>query len=361
MKKFIKSILLNYKSKKIENIYIKNIKSKIKQCDIVSLSSSQEKEIQRYYKKLIGKNVPTYWHKYFYSRNGFFSVKYIPTSIYQADIIYRLNNYPFRHAYVDKAIYDIYFPDICRPKTIIKNINGYYYDSENAISETQAFDMCRNVPIAVIKPTLEGMWGEGVRLFSCENGIVKDDGSDLSKLLCSYGKNFIVQEKVEQHPDMSQLNPSSLNTLRVLSYRRQNEVVILYTIIRIGRKGKNVDNETAGGINADIDLSSGRIIDCAYGTPKEKKIYKTDNGTLLKNYQIPALNKVLDTVRDLHIRLPYFNLIGWDFAVNQNSEPVLIEWNRAPDLSQTAHGPAFGDYSEEILLSLREKINTRYK
>lgn len=60
MKKFIKSILLNYKSKKIENIYIKNIKSKIKQCDIVSLSSSQEKEIQRYYKKLIGKNVPTY-------------------------------------------------------------------------------------------------------------------------------------------------------------------------------------------------------------------------------------------------------------------------------------------------------------
>ena len=61
---------------------------------------------------------------------------------------------------------------------------------------------------------------------------------------------------------------------------------------------------------------------------------------------------------ELHPRLPYFNLIGWDFGIDQQGEPVLIEWNRAPDLSQTAHGPAFGEMTEEILLSLRHKPNT---
>lgn len=360
MKKIIKSIIHHHNSKKIESVYISNIKNKIKQCDIIPLSKIQKKEIQEYYRSLIGRTIPTYWHEYFYSRNNHFSVKYIPTSIYQADVIYRLNNYSFRHAYVDKGIYDIYFPDVCRPQTIVKNINGYFYNDKNSISQEKALELCRDLAVAVIKPTLEGMWGDGVKLFSSKGGILKGDTCDISKLFAIYGKNFIVQEKVEQHIGMSQLNPSSLNTLRVLSYRRQDEIVILYVVVRIGREGKNVDNETAGGINADVNLSTGRIIDCAYGTPKEKRILQTDNGTYLNDYQIPALNKVLDMVKKLHFRLPYFNLIGWDFAINQDADPVLIEWNRAPDLSQTAHGPAFGDYTEEILGLVKKNINTRY-
>ena len=54
-------------------------------------------------------------------------------------------------------------------------------------------------------------------------------------------------------------------------------------------------------------------------------------------------------MKDLHLRLPYFHLVGWDFGIDREGRPVMIEWNRCPDLSQTAHGPAFGDMTEEVV------------
>ena len=98
---------------------IANIQGKLKQCEVRHLSIGQKKDILDFYEKLIGKKVPTYWHEYFYSRNEFFSVKYIPTCLYHSDVIYKLNNYKLRHAYVDKSIYDVYFPDVLRPKTFV--------------------------------------------------------------------------------------------------------------------------------------------------------------------------------------------------------------------------------------------------
>lgn len=339
---------------------VANIRQKLAQCEVNPLSSGQKSDIISYYKRLLGKKVPTYWHEYFYSRNETFSVTYIPTCFYHSDIIYRLNNFDLRHAYVDKGIYDIYFPDILRPKTFVKNINGYYYDDSIPISREEAVERCQNLDGAVSKPTQEGMWGSGVKVFSTHDGVL-DDGNTIMSLMDSYGKNFIIQERIHQHESMALLNPTSLNTLRVLSYRQGNEVFILYVVVRIGRKGKSVDNETAGGINADIDLKSGKIKDCAYGTPSEKRIHTTDVGTVLKGFQIPGFDSVIAEVKELHTRLPYFNIVGWDFGIDQEGKPVMIEWNRAPDLSQTAHGPAFGQMTEEIFNRIKSLKDTRFE
>ena len=287
-------------------------------------------------------------------------MNYVPTCLYHSDVIYRLNTYKLRHAYVDKGIYDIYFPDIIRPKTFVKNINGYYYDDSKPISVEEAIERCQNLEGAVSKPTQEGMWGSGVKVFSTQNGVL-NDGTGIKALMESYGKNFIIQERINQHDTMALLNPTSLNTLRVLSYRQGNEVYIIYVVVRIGRKGKSVDNETAGGINADIDLATGRILDCAYGTPSEKRIATTDVGTVLKGFQIPSFDKVVSEVKELHARLPYFNLVGWDFGIDKEGNPVMIEWNRCPDLSQTAHGPAFGDMTEAIFRRIRNAKDSRFE
>lgn len=336
---------------------IANIKGKCAVCDLKPLSNAQKSDIQHFYQKLVGQKVPAYWHEYFYSRNDNFSVRYVPTSLYHTDVIYRLNSFQLRHAYVDKGIYDIYFPDVNRPATIIKNMNGYFYDGQKAISRSEALERCQDLAKAVVKPTQEGMWGEGVKVFTSCHGSV-GEAMTMEQLFDQYGRNFIIQQAVTQHPVMAQLNPTSLNTLRVLSYRQDNEIFILYTVVRIGRAGKSVDNETAGGINADIDLATGTIRDCAYGTPSEKRILNTDNGTPLKGFSIPAFQQVLETVKELHLRLPYFNLIGWDFGIDEQERPVLIEWNRAPDLSQTAHGPAFGEMTETIFERIRHLKNT---
>lgn len=342
----------------IEKVYERGIKKSMQLCPMKPLTKGQEADIQAYFKKHLGREVPTYWHQYLYSRNGIYSEKYIPASVYVTSIIYRLNDLQYCPAYVDKGFYDTLFPDVNRPKTFIKNVNGFYYDDKNPISKAEAIDRCSNLKEAIIKPSVFGTWGEGVKLFHTENGIIPDMDMSINDLFAQYKKGFIVQSKLEQHPDLARLNPTSVNTIRVMSYRKEDEVIILYAVIRIGRLGKVVDNETAGGIKADIDLQTGRIKGPAFGNPTEKNMPQTDSGAVLDNYLIPSFPQVLDFVKNLHLRLPYFRLIGWDISVDTNGQPVMIEWNKSAELSQVAHGPAFGDYTEEILATALKERNT---
>ena len=66
---------------------IANIQGKLAQCEIHALSNGQKKDIVNYYQRLIGKTVPVFWHEYFFSRNGNFSVNYVPTCLYHSDVI----------------------------------------------------------------------------------------------------------------------------------------------------------------------------------------------------------------------------------------------------------------------------------
>ncbi len=353
----INRFMTQYRQKVWWNEDVDDIKKKLSQCDINPLSESQKKEIVAYWQGLTGMKVPTFWHEYFYSRNGQFSLQYVPTCVYHYKILYHLNFRPFSMAYIDKCLFDWYFPDVLRPQTIVRNINGYFYDDKNSITKQEALERCKDLQDVVIKPSLVGKWGRGVNLFSTQNGMVSETES-VADLLEGYRENFIIQRKVEQHEALSKLNPTSLNTIRVLSYRHGDEVFVIYAVVRIGRKGKTVDNESAGGINADIDLDNGKIRFCAYGTPAEKQIMATDNGTVLQGYQLPSIDKVVSKVKELHRRLPYFNLVGWDFGIDKEGNPVMIEWNRAPDLSQTAHGPAFGEMTEEIVRYAQTQVDT---
>lgn len=361
IKGIIKNHLHNTEIRRIEANYERAIRKSMQLCPMKPLTKGQEADIRAYFKKYFGREVPTYWHQYLYSRNGLYSEKYIPASIYNSEIIYRLNKFQFRHAYVDKGFYDTLFPDINRPKTIVKNINGYFYDDHNPLTEAEAIERCSNLSEAIIKPTLEGTWGQGVELIKTDNGMVPKLNCSIQDLFKKYKRSFIIQDHFEQHEGIARLNPTSLNTLRVMSYRRGNDVVILYAVIRIGRKGQVIDNETAGGIKADVNLETGRIKGVAFGSPREPLMPNTDVGTVLDGYEIPCFSKVLDLVKELHLRLPYFNLIGWDMSVDKNGNPALIEWNRAAELSQVAHGPAFGDFTEEILSIVKSKVNTRFE
>ncbi len=359
MSKIIKKKILEFETRNFEKYYEKAIKQQMQLCPMKPLSKGQEADIKAFFRKYFGKEVPTYWHQYLYSRNGLYSEKYIPASIYNTEIVYRLNKYQFRHAYVDKGFYDTLFPDINRPRTIIKNVNGYYYDERYPLTIEEALERCCNLKEAIIKPTLGGTWGKGVQLLRIEDGLVTNLNCTLKDLFSQYKHSFIVQERLQQHEDVARLNPTSLNTIRVLSIRMGIEIVVLYAVVRIGRKGEVVDNETAGGIKADINLLTGKIKGPAFGSPKEGLMHATDVGTVLEGYQLPSFKELLDMVKEMHSRLPYFDLVGWDMSIDKNGKPALIEWNRAAELSQVAHGPAFGDLTEEILSMAKQRVNSR--
>ena len=323
----------------------------------VDLTKKQVQEIQDYYQDLVGYKVPTNWHRYFYARTGIFSKKYIPTSLYRLELTGRLNQLPWCVPFSDKNLNDIVLPNMKQPHIYLKNRNGYFYVDNKAVSLDDAVSKCGDIGAVIIKPTLASH-GNGVKILHIKNGVVDEEGTKLKDLLADYGKNFLIQDLVKQHPSMSALNPESINTIRVVTYRKSMEVFVLYAAIRIGRKGQIIDNESAGGISAKINLD-GTICKFAYGAPGQDKIEISDSGVKLDGYQVPSFDKVIAVVKEQHLNLPFQDLVGWDICIDEEGDPIMLEWNTTPELSQSAVGPAFGDYTEMVIKDAMSRPNSR--
>ena len=235
-------------------------------------------------------------------------------------------------------------------------MNGYFYFDDQAVTEDKALELCANLGEVIIKPSLTGR-GKGVKKISITNGSIEPEGMSLSQLFNEYKTDYLLEEVVRQHDAMSALNPSSVNTIRIVTYRSGMDVMVVYTVIRIGRKNKTIDNESAGGISTIIN-EDGSLGKYAYGAPGCDQIEYTDVGVKLEGYKIPSYQSAVNIAKESHLHLPYFNLMGWDFAIEKDGKPVLIEFNMTPDLSQSANGPAFGEKTEMILKDARQHQNT---
>ena len=65
--------------------------------------------------------------------------------------------------------------------------------------------------------------------------------------------------------------------------------------------------------------------------------------------KVPSYDKILEAVRIAHKDIPHFRIIGWDFSIDENGEPVFIEYNGAPAMNQVSFGPLFGELTESVL------------
>lgn len=322
------------------------------------LTKEQKKEIQEFYQNLIGRRVPLYSHEYFYSRTGFFNKEYVPTNLYHCELVRKANCFPYVHALSDKNMQDIMLEKENTVHVILKNMNGYYYYEGKPVSEEEAIASCSNIERAIIKPTLQSK-GHGVQAITVKDGVTNIDGLTIGQLFKQYSKNFIIQSCIKQHERMAALNPTSVNTIRVLSYRSGMEVLIIYAVIRIGRKGQVIDNQSAGGISTTIS-EDGKLGKYGFGGYNKDNILETDTGIVLEGYEVPSYHKAMDMVKRLHMKLPFTNLIGWDIAIQEDGEPVLIEYNTNPGLSQSAFKSGMGKYTERIIRELWPRPNTKY-
>jgi hypothetical protein len=315
------------------------------------LSKEQKSAIQTYFLSKTGKKINTRWHQYLYTVNGNFDVRYLPLDLYYGTLLSKLNcDVSMCWAYADKNLTTTLLPNVLQPKTIIKNIQGLYYDSHDCPTTiTKAICTCANLTDAIIKPTVCSGRGKNVLRFASSEGIVST-GESVEQLLSRYRKNFIIQEAVVQHPILSSLNPSSVNTIRIATYRRKEDVVLLYAIQKIGGKNSSIDNASLGGAFCKIN-DEGQLDKCAYTYRPAGVIEKTETGIKFSDIVIPSFSSIVEKAKQLHYRTPYSRIIGWDFAVNLEGEAVLIELNTVwPGLYQLAE-PGLGKYTDEILES----------
>lgn len=320
------------------------------------LTKEQEKEIQDFYVSMIGKKIPLYCHEYFYSRTGVFTKEYVPNNIYHCEIVPKANVHRLQSALGDKNMCDFLFPGENIVHSILKNMNGYYYYEGRPVSEEEAIALCQNMEKVIIKPARKSE-GQDVQFFNVKDGVTDLFGKTIGQLFKEYKQDFLIQDWVRQHKDMAALNPTSVNTMRILSYRSGMEVLIIYSVVRIGKNGSVVDNQCAGGISTTIS-ETGHLGKVAFGGFSKDNITKTDTGITLEGYQLPSFDKAIAMVKRLHLKLPFFNIVGWDVAIQEDGEPVLIEFNTNPGLSQSAFKSGMGKYTERIIRELWPRPNT---
>lgn len=326
--------------------------------EIRKLTKAQKKEVLDYYLDMTGQKVSLRSHEYFYSRTGVFTKDYVPLYLYYEDVLPRANKWYLTPAYGNKSIADIVLPKEDQPRMYLKNMNGFFYFDGEPVSREEAIEKCRNLGDVVVKPSGLSK-GNGVIKVNVTDGKVDGTDKTFEDLLNSYGREYIVQEAVKQHKDMAALNPTSVNTIRILTYRSENEVLLIYSVVRIGRKGMVIDNQSAGGISTTVD-ADGRLAKYAFGGYDEDNVAKTDSGVVLENYQLPSYHEAVDMVKKLHMRLPYFRMVGWDVAIREDGQPVMIEFNTQPGLSQSAFCSGMGENTERVIRELWKEKNSRF-
>lgn len=328
--------------------YIKGLRSTCP--EIRTLTKEQKESIQAYFKKYYGEKIPDYlWHEYYYTRNGIFSERYIPNYVL-LDINRALYNSSITTAFDDKNLYYTIFPDIRQPKAYLKCINGLLYDGMNPETEDEAVLRLKNLGVAIIKPTFCSCNGNGVKHLNIIDGVDRKSNKSIRELMSEYGKNYVVQEAIQQHRGLSALCPSSVNTIRIVTYRRApKEVVVIYAVMRIGKFGSEVDNTSAGGMTCCIDIETGKLKKYAICSKPAGNFDRNEAGLVFEEYQVPCFDKVVEQAKKMHFRLPHFPMIGWDFTVDTNDDVVFVEMNAPFGLHQPAAGPGYGKYTDEIM------------
>ena len=301
------------------------------------------------------------WMDVYSSVSGISDHRYVPEDIYYTAIEPRLNNKLFSKAWTDKNSYDLFFGGrVKMPEVVLRCIDGVLYsgvrDPLGRPEDHTAFPSGYNDCRLVIKPTMDSGGGKAVRVISLSGDRLTVDPpvegvNSLPSLFSLYRGNFVVQVYIRQHPYFARFNESSLNTVRVLTYRRfaNEEVVILHRLLRMGQPGSVVDNQASGGIACGIS-QEGVLL--PFGVDKKGRRH-SGSGTVDFGGAalVPFMKEVTETAIEVASCYRHSRLLGLDFAVNEKGEVILIEVNDSNNeinFFQMTSGPLFGDHTEEV-------------
>ncbi len=138
----------------------------------------------------------------------------------------------------------------------------------------------------------------------------------------------MMEECIIQHEAMSRLNPSSVNTIRIMTSHSADGAKLFGSVCRIGATGSPNDNYSTGGIIVGVD-DSGRLLRHGYRKPEygDSELQgHPGTGILFEGYQIPHYEEAVKLCLDMQKRLTGVYSIGWDIAIDKEG-PIIVECN----------------------------------
>lgn len=296
------------------------------------------------------------WHRAFSAISGIEDPRYIPEDVFYKKIEPALNRYDLRAPYVDKNMTDQLFSEFKMPTTVLRNMNGSFYDTDyKFVTREKAINHVRNFATEhkfIIKPSFDSGAGKNVKMIDFRGYSPKLIEHSLHQLFEDYEQDFIVQEYLYQHAAFQKLHEESLNTLRIVTLRVEDEIKVLSRVIRMGNEGSHTDNAESGCITWGIDRE-GELL--PYATNHwNYEIYEEHpySKFVFKDSTLPGLEESNALVKKAHQKLLYFDLVSWDIAIDRLGEPNLIEIGvKVQDINyhQRTNGPLFGEWTKKVL------------
>lgn len=200
---------------------------------------------------------------------------------------------------------------------------------------TKFSDFVKRGASYVVKP-LSGCQTLGVYKITIE------DDTDLQKMFdkmfeesraCSSqfkkvgGTNIVVEEWIEQDERLSAIHPSSVNGVRIATFRKGDDVRVFYPWLKIGVGGADcTGSEYFGSMDALIDVDTGVII--TDGSTKAGARYPVhpDTGVAIKGFKIPRWDECVALAKELALKLDCLEYVGWDLALSRDGW-VVVEGN----------------------------------
>lgn len=242
----------------------------------------------------------------FHKKSGFERNKFI--TYRRCKKIQKYNDPAYIDIFEDKGKFDKKFSDL---------IHREFLDLRTA--NEQEFRAFLEKHTAVIMKPLNGGAGKGVFKLTAE-----EYNSNPFKF--EDYKNYIAEEIIVQHPDMSLLNPTSVNTIRVLTFKGK----IISCAMRIGGSTAVVDNIHNGGFCAHIDIETG-VVDSMFMDRYLKKVmFHPVTGMSCLGFKVPNWEILKKVVSDAACRYPQVSYVGWDVAITQDGV-ALVEGNNDSD------------------------------
>ncbi len=296
----------------------------------------------------------------------------VPEDI-SATIIQPILNPPeTRPFYQDKNSFEKILPKDYLPITLLRCINGTLLDADYTkinISDGWVTDKILTENKVFLKPSTDTNSGIGVECFSKINNSLreKESGKILSaQYIQEYAnryQNFILQKALTQSPYISQFNPTSINTLRICTYKsiKDDSVHITGIIMRIGKNGAIIDNAHGGGMFIGVDLN-GHLGKCVFDQFGNKSNIFNNIDFSKNDFIIPDFERVKDFAVSVGKNILHHRLVAQDICIENDGTPKLVEFNLrgfAPWIFQYAVGPALGNYTDEIIEYCEKHIKNR--
>lgn len=257
----------------------------------------------------------------------------------------KINNFKAIHIFNDKYLSYKVFKKLY-------NRNIIYISNEN--DKQKFIEFAKENKNFVLKK-IDGHGGEGIEFICIE------DGKNCEQIFESQKANmpYILEEYVNQNEKLACFHPKSLNTVRVVTFQLNGKTSIIWSFLRVGQGNSSVDNMNSGGLGAQVDVSTGKIISQAidyFGNKVEKH---PDTGIEFEGYQLPEWEKLQKIVAELSSKIPSIHCVGWDMAYS-NKGWTLIEGNgRAQVVTiQTLTERGYKDIFEKMAyLCIEDKKN----